>query len=384
MYKSLKLSELFTFEKGSNEFNKKTINENSGNIPVYSGQTENNGIIGYSSKSTYSGRYIRIITVGEAGKCNIIEGEFSLAQNNGILKPIDDKNMENISLEYIMYLLNKKLPPLSRGEGKQKSLLKQHILDVYIDIPILDNNQFDLKTQKQIAIKFQKIDEKFKKLITDKISLQNITIDLEKYNNCVFKKVSDIFDLSVSTNNSKFTKSFIKKFPGDIPVYGATKLPNEVGYGYIKDNVEMIEIKNGKRIVTKIKYFENCLTYNIDGTAGYIFYRKGRFSLSEKVRPLIIKEELKEVLNPEYLKYIMQPIFRKNIRGRKGPNGENEFTKIGKTIIEDLLIPIPVDNNQKFSYEKQTEIANQYKKLERIRDIIISKIDDIINVQFDL
>ncbi len=98
--------------------------------------------------------------------------------------------------------------------------------------------------------------------------------------------------------------------------------------------------------------------YNIDGTAGYIFYRKGRFSLSEKVRPLIIKEELKEVLNPEYLKYIMQPIFRKNIRGRKGPNGENEFTKIGKTIIEDLLIPIPVDNNQKFSYEKQTEIAN--------------------------
>lgn len=384
MYKSLKLSELFTFEKGSNEFNKKIINENSGNIPVYSGQTENNGIIGYSSKSTYSGRYIRIITVGEAGKCNIIEGEFSLAQNNGILKPIDDKNMENISLEYIMYLLNKKLPPLSRGEGKQKSLLKQHILDVYIDIPILDNNQFDLKTQKQIAIKFQKIDEKFKKLITDKISLQNITIDLEKYNNCVFKKVSDIFDLSVSTNNSKFTKSFIKKFPGDIPVYGATKLPNEVGYGYIKDNLEMVEIKNGKRIVTRIKYFENCLTYNIDGTAGYIFYRKGRFSLSEKVRPLIIKEELKEVLNPEYLKYIMQPIFRKNIRGRKGPNGENEFTKIGKTIIEDLLIPIPVDNNQKFSYEKQTEIANQYKKLERIRDIIISKIDDIINVQFDL
>ena len=384
MYKSLKLSELFTFEKGSNEFNKKTINENPGNIPVYSGQTENNGIIGYSSKSTYAGRYIRIITVGEAGKCNIIEGEFSLAQNNGILKPIDDKNMENISLEYIMYLLNKKLPPLSRGEGKQKSLLKQHILNLYIDIPMLDNNQFDLKTQKQTAIKFQKIDEKYKKLITDKISLQSITIDLEKYNNCVFKKVSDIFDLSVSTNNSKFTKSFIKKFPGDIPVYGATKLPNEVGYGYIKDNVEMVEIKNRKRIVTKIKYFENCLTYNIDGTAGYIFYRKGRFSLSEKVRPLIIKEEFKEILNPEYLKYIMQPIFRKNIRGRKGPNGENEFTKIGKTIIEDLLIPIPIDNNQKFSYEKQTEIANQYKKLERVRDIIISKIDDIINVQFDL
>ena len=384
MYKSLKLSELFTFEKGSNEFNKKTINENSGNIPVYSGQTENNGIIGYSNKSTYSGRYIRIITVGEAGKCNIIEGEFSLAQNNGILKPIDDKNMENISLEYIMYLLNKKLPPLSRGEGKQKSLLKQHILDVYIDIPMLKNNQFDFKTQKKIAIKFQKIDEKFWKLITDKISLQNITIDLEKYDNCVFKKVSDIFDLSVPTNNSKFTKSFIKKFHVDIPVYCETKLPNEVGYGYVKDNIEMIEMKNGKQIVTKIKYFENCLTYNIDGTAGYIFYRKGRFSLSEKVRPLVIKEEFNGILNPEYLKYIMQPIFRKNIRGRKGPNGENEFTKIGKTIIEDLLIPIPVDNNQKYSYEKQTEIANQYKKLERIRDIIISKIDDVINVQFDL
>ena len=384
MYKNVKLSELFTFEKGSNEFNKKTINENCGDIPVYSGQTENNGIIGYSSKITYSGRFIRIITVGEAGKCNIIEGQFSLAQNNGILKPIDSKNIENISLEYLMYMLNKKLPSLSRGEGKQKSLLKQHILNVCIDIPVLSDGQFDFETQKRIAEKFQKINEKFEKLISDKNNLKNMTIDLEKYDNCVFKKVSEIFDLSISTNNSKFTKSFIQKFPGDIPVYGATKLPNEVGYGYVKDNAEIIEIKKGKKLITKVKYFEDCLTYNIDGTAGYIFYRTGKFSLSEKVRPLIIKDKYKECLNPEYLKYIMQPIFRKNIRGRKGPNGENEFTKIGKSIIEDLLIPIPVDENKEYSYEKQTQIANEYKKLEKIREHIILKINDVINTQFEL
>ena len=75
-------------------------------------------------------------------------------------------------------------------------------------------------------------------------------------------KVVDLFDLTVSTNSSKFTKTFVKENSGDIPVYGASSdsLPS---YGYVKDNAVIID-KDGKHEFP-VRYFENCLTYNIDG-----------------------------------------------------------------------------------------------------------------------
>ena len=66
-------------------------------------------------------------------------------------------------------------------------------------------------------------------------------------------KISEIFDLSQKTNNSSFTKEFVEKHKGTIPVYSASKEENIAGYGFIQDNVE------------GVKYFENCLTFNFDG-----------------------------------------------------------------------------------------------------------------------
>ena len=73
----------------------------------------------------------------------------------------------------------------------------------------------------------------------------------------------ELFDLSVKTNNSKFTKVFVEKNRGHIPVYGASKNEKTVDYGYIKDNLE------------GIKYFRDCLTWNIDGSIGKVFLRQG-------------------------------------------------------------------------------------------------------------
>ena len=58
-YINKKISDLFVFTKGTNEFNRKTINIDKGDFPVYSGQTENNGIIGYSNKFNHDGNFIR-------------------------------------------------------------------------------------------------------------------------------------------------------------------------------------------------------------------------------------------------------------------------------------------------------------------------------------
>jgi type I restriction-modification system methyltransferase subunit len=186
-------------------------------------------------------------------------------------------------------------------------------------------------------------------------------------------KIKDIFDLSIGSNGSNFTKTFIKNNSGDIPVYGASK-DNEIpSYGYVEDNAVIKEKKNGKIQETNVKYFNDCLTYNIDGFAGYVFYREGKFSLSEKVRPLIIKDEYKNYLIPEYLKFVIEPIFRNNRKGRLGESEKNEYTKLYINMIEDIEIKIPIINDGTFDLEKQREIVRKYKAIGEMKDSILEK-----------
>lgn len=371
-FATFKISQLYKFVKGNNAFNKGTINENKGEYPVYSGQSTDSGIIGYANSYKYNGEFIRIITVGEAGKTNVINGKFSLAQNNGILFPLECEASQHIDKTYLSFLLSKVLPSLAKGEGKQKSLLKQTIDNLVIELPINKDGLPDINKQKILAQKYYKIHNQQINLLNNKKYLSEIRIDLKDDSCKKYLKISEIFDLSIRTNNSSFTKAFIKENPGEIPVYGASKNPEEIGYGFVQDNLP------------SVKYFENCLTYNIDASAGYVFYRTGRFSLSEKVRPLIIKPKYQGMLYEPYLEYVIQPIFRANIQGRRGPNGENEFTKINKTIIQDLQIPIPIKENGEFDLKAQKEIAEKYKKLESIKKQVINEIDKVlkINIEF--
>ena len=92
-------------------------------------------------------------------------------------------------------------------------------------------------------------------ILAFKEEIDTIDIGIKTANNSNSKtvKIEDIFDLSIKTNSSKFTKNFINKHKGKIPVYSASKFPETVDYGYVKDH-----LKN-------ILYFENCLTWNIAG-----------------------------------------------------------------------------------------------------------------------
>lgn len=107
-------------------------------------------------------------------------------------------------------------------------------------------------------------------------------------------KVGDIFDLNLKTNGSWFTQKFINEHKGSVPVYSASKFVSIVGYGYVEDNLP------------GVKYFEDCLTWNIDGSIGRAHYREGRFSLSEKVIPLILREQYASKLDYIFLKYSLE------------------------------------------------------------------------------
>ena len=174
-------------------------------------------------------------------------------------------------------------------------------------------------------------------------------------------KLGEIFDLSQKTNNSKFTKTFIELNKGHIPVYSASNDENLVTYGYVKDNLP------------NIKYFENCITWNIDGSIGKIFIRAGRFSLSEKVIPLILFKQYNSQLDNLFLKYSIEDRVKEENFG---------FTnKAGKDKIAKISIKIPILSNGSFDLEAQKLIAQKYLLIEQIKSSIeeeLSKIKKLI------
>lgn len=174
--------------------------------------------------------------------------------------------------------------------------------------------------------------------------------------------IDEIFDLSQMTNSSKFTKDFINKNKGKIPVYSASKDYESVDYGYVKDNLD------------GIKYFENCLTWNIDGSIGTAHYRVGRFSLSEKVIPLVFRQL--ELFDVEFIKYEIEKEFSKYSFGYNN--------KAGKGKIKDIIINVPVYEDGKINIEAQKLIAEKNKKIIELQESLKNKITSITDASIDL
>lgn len=179
-YNEIVLGDYFNFKKGTNEFNRAKIEKQKGEYPVYSGQTQNDGIIGYANRFQYNGRFIRITTVGvNAGYVDIINGKFSLAQNNGILVGSNKYSEKNIDIDYIITQLQSQTITLTKGDVHQKSLLKGDIEKIILFVPVNSNGEFDLIKQKQIAEKYKKI-EQIKKSFSEELrKIVNSEIDFE-------------------------------------------------------------------------------------------------------------------------------------------------------------------------------------------------------------
>ncbi|MFA6054197.1 MAG: N-6 DNA methylase [Thermodesulfovibrionales bacterium] len=176
--------------------------------------------------------------------------------------------------------------------------------------------------------------------------------------------IEQIFDLTIKTNHSKFTKEYIDKHKGTIPVYSASKDPRLVDYGCVTDNL------------TGIKYFEDCLTWNIDGSIGKAHYRKGRFSLSEKVIPLIVFPQHEKQLDLNYLKYEIENEFSKY--------SFNFGNKAGKGKIKNIKIKIPINKKGEFDLKAQKEITKKYQIIEQVKQELENKLNDLLKINIDI
>jgi hypothetical protein len=361
--KAYKLKDLFDIEKGKSLYTKNYGNLNKGDNPVYS--ASNNAPLTYINTNDYDGQYLTWSTNGFAGYMMLIEGKFSINGDRGLLRP----KISNINLLYIKNIVEPKLRELAKGrKGENGSdeftkVYPNMVEEVEIIMPIDEDGNFDLETQKDVVDKILYVED-IKKTIEDyKSQIENLTIEIETSSAFKLYRIKDLFDLNNKTNNSKFTKSFIDKNKGNIPVYSASKFPDTVDYGFVKDNLQ------------GVKYFEDCLTWNIDGSIGKVHYRNGRFSLSEKVIPLIVKDEYKDTLDLLFLKHTIELEFSKHNFGFSN--------KAGKGKIQDIEIAVPINDQGSFHLDIQKEIADKFEKIEDIKKSILSELDRISKTEID-
>lgn len=175
------------------------------------------------------------------------------------------------------------------------------------------------------------------------------------------EEMSKFFDFP--STNSKITKEFCNKHIGTIPVYASSKDEKSV-IGYIEDDL------NG------IKYYENCLSWNRNGSVGYVFIRDHKFTTNEDHRAMVIKKEFRNLIDKQYLKYEIE----KNLH----LNGFSFLDKCGVDKIKSVLIKIPVKNDGTFDLDMQKELGAKYGVINELKKEIFSKYENIEKLKIDL
>ena len=189
-----------------------------------------------------------------------------------------------------------------------------------------------------------------------RMKLQNMSVILPEDKNIKWAHplVTDLF--YPKGGNADFTKTWVSRNKGEIPLYSGTTTSE-----YARVNIA--------------EYSGEYLTWCIDGLAGYIMYHNEKFSITCH-RGILLPTDKCVDIDLRYIKYVLEPIFRKRKKGREGDMGKNEYTSLKPIAIKRMTdtIPIPVSEDGKYDFQKQKELADKYEQIEEIKRSIAQKI----------
>jgi len=150
---------IFNVEKGLSKYTKKYGNSNKGDYPVFS--ASNRHPLTYINSYDFCGEYLTWATNGFAGFIKILNGEFSINGDRGILMPL----YENIDIYYVKYVLEPILREIAKGRKGDKGedeftkVYPPMVKEIKIPFPINKQGKIDRDLQKYIADQYKKIDD---------------------------------------------------------------------------------------------------------------------------------------------------------------------------------------------------------------------------------
>ena len=129
--------------------------------------------------------------------------------------------------------------------------------------------------------------------------------------------------------------------------------------------------------------FNDTFLLQTNGFAGTILILDGKFSVNGD-RGILVPKNGRQDLDFDYMKFTLEPIFRELAKGRKGDNGEDEFTKLYPSMLSDIMVPIPVDSKGNISLSLQKEIAQKFISVQNSQKENIDKLDVLISKKISI
>ena len=271
----------------------------------------------------------------------------------------------NINLEYAKFVLE----PLFRqskkgrigGDGKSNeytALPPFMVENIKFSLPIDEDGNIDIDKQNQFVEKILSVSELNGKIENYKKQIEELNVEAEKNYKSKSIQFYEIFDFP---SIKGLTKQFIESHKGEIPVYGGRI--KEESIGFIANNLP------------NVKYFDNCLAWNREGSVGYVFWHKHKFTTNDHHRPILVKKEYKGLLDLTFLKYEIQKVLMNE--------GFVWSKTASKEKVEKLLINIPINAKGEFDLSAQQQIAEKYRKIEQIKKSISEELDKIASTEID-
>ena len=356
MYKKVKLSQICVPAKADKTLTKTKAKEKEGVLPVYA------GTIGepFAYVNDYNNTQSALIVVndGDAGSTYIVYDEkYTIGKHATGLIPNDD-----IDLVYLQKVATPVLKQIAKGYGLG-NLPKMDILNAEVKIPVR-NGRYDIDLQKTLARVYCDIEKKRQVLLNKCNELNSISVLLPKDNRFAWKDVRAIDLFNPKGGNMSYSKEWAKNNSGEYPLYSGTTTGV---YAYVN-----ISDYNGEY-----------LSWCIDGLAGYMMYHNEQFSVTCHRGVLEPKDDIDfSNIDLKYIKWILEPIFRKRKKGREGDLGKNEYTSLKPIAIKQMkdTISIPVKSDGTFDLEKQKELAAKYEQIENIKKELAEKINNLTSI----
>ena len=357
------ITQVFDIVRGDGKYTRSYVHEHTGEYPLYSGNTF--GPFAQIDSYDYNVPALTWAIDGLAGYMMIHRSPFSATNHRGILLLKDT----NIDLEYAKYTLEPIFRELKKGrqgdngENEYTSLPPFMIQSVKFAIPVDHDGEPWLEKQKEIAAGYVTLEQTKETVVEQIANLSQVSVvpNCDEYA-IEYLPLSELFD--TIKGKSKYTKKYGNLHSGPYPVYSASS-------------------QGTLTHLDTYDYDGRYMTWSTNGFAGTILILDGKFSINGD-RGILVPKNGRQDLDFDYMKFTLEPIFRELAKGRKGDNGEDEFTKLYPSMLSDIMVPIPVDGKGNISLLLQKEIAQKFISVQNSQKEIIEKLDALISKKISM
>ncbi len=336
-----RVDELFNISRGK-VISKDYIKENQGDYPVYSSQTENNGVLGHISTYAYDGEYLTWTTDGaNAGTVFFRSGRFSVTNVCGLLEVI---NSTILNAKYAFYILNMIAPNyVNRGMGNPK-LMSNVMGKIKLPVP-------PLPIQEEIV----RILDSFKEHIAE------LTAELTARKKQYEYYIDHLLSFGDDVQRVKLSNVCKKIYSGATPLKSNREFYEGGTIPWIRtQDVKFNEINTVNSFITElaikettVKWIpENCVIVAISGaTAGRCAINKIKATTNQHCLCLEIDSSIADY---KYVFYCVLNNYRNLIEKKQGARGD-----LNSSIIKNIEIPLP-------SIKEQRKIVNILSRLDSL------------------